>query len=108
MIIDLSKEIRIRGTAQCWQLERKHQRNGVGDWKAFSYYTKFADAVGAACQREIRTHPANTLTDAIEAAHAVATKYGQLLDCAPDKLGKRDNPDNRENADLHSLIRLAS
>ena len=95
MILALSDKLRIRGTETCYQLEKKQKRNGADDWKPFKYYAKLADAVGAACQREIRTHPANTLTDAIEAAHAVATKYGQLLDCALDEIGKREVPNIR-------------
>ena len=39
--------------------------------------------------------PAKTLTDAIEAADAIAARYGQLLDCALDEIGKREAPDVR-------------
>jgi len=82
MIIHISEKLRIHGTETCYQLKKKQKRNGADDWKPFKYYAKLADAIGAACEREIRTHPANTLTDAIEAAHAIATKYGNLLDGA--------------------------
>ena len=80
MIIPLDDRTRIRGTENAWQLERKHQRNGVDDWKAFSYYTKFADAVGAACQRELRTNPAHGVTEAIDACNRVTQKYAQIFD----------------------------
>lgn len=69
MIIPLSNKVRIHGTD-----------------------TWFAHALGAACEREIRTHPANTLADAIEAADAIAARYGQLLDCALDEIAKREVP----------------
>ena len=95
MIIPLGEKLRIRGTETCYQLEKKQKRNGADDWKPFKYYAKLADAVGAACQREIRTHPANTLTDAIEAADAIAARYGQLLDCALDEIAEREVPDMR-------------
>ena len=79
MIVQLTSELRIRGTEHCYQLERKQMRKGVDDWKPFKYYTKFAHAVGAACEREIRCHPADNLADAIEAAAAVSDRYGQPL-----------------------------
>ena len=95
MIIHISDKLRIHGTESCYQLERKQKRKGVDDWKPFKYYTKFAHALGAACEREIRTHPADNLADAIEAADAIAARYGELLDCALDEIAKRDNPDIR-------------
>jgi hypothetical protein len=80
LIIPLDDKTRIRGTEKAWQLERKHRRNGVDDWKAFSYYTKFADAVGAACQRELRTTPAHGVTEAIAACSRVTQKYAKIFD----------------------------
>ena len=49
MIIHISDSIRIHGTETCYQLERKRK---AGDWRPFKYYTKFADACIAACERE--------------------------------------------------------
>ena len=95
MIIPLNDNLRIHGTPTCYQLEKKQQRNGVDDWKPFKYYTKFAHALGAACEREIRTHPANTLAEAIEAADAIAARYGRLLDCALEEIAKRSEPSLR-------------
>ena len=95
MIIHVSDKLRIHGTETCYQLERKQKRRGVDDWKPFKYYTKFAHALGAACEREIRTHPANTLAEAIEAADAIVARYSRLLDGALDEIAKRDAPDVR-------------
>ena len=95
MIIHISDKLRIHGTETCYQLERRQKRKGVDDWKPFKYYTKFAHALGAACEREIRTHPADNLADAIEAATAIADRYGELLDGALDEIGKRDAPEIR-------------
>ncbi len=89
MIVSISEDIRIHGTETCYALERKHKRKGVDDWKPFKYYTTFADAVGEACEREIRTHPAHDLVEAIEAAHAVANKYADLLDDVVEQIAER-------------------
>ena len=82
MIIPLSDEYRIRGTKHCWQLEKAVKRKGQPEWQPRSYHRTFGDAVGAACRREIRLHPARTLTDALQAVDKIATRYNQLLDDA--------------------------
>ncbi len=82
MIIPLSDEIRIRGTGECWQLEKAVKRKGQAEWKAFKYFQTAAEAVGAACGREIRLHSATGLTDAIKAVDQIAAKYSKLLDDA--------------------------
>ena len=95
MIITLNDNLRIHGNESCYQIERLRFRKGQPIWEAFKYYKSFRQALAQACEREIRTHPANTLADAIEAADAIADRYGQLLDCALDEVAKRDNPDIR-------------
>ena len=92
MIIRLSKEIRIHGTATCYQLEKK--RNS-GDWRPFKYYSTFAAACDAACQREFRQHPAQGIAEALDAARALSRKYGELIDCALEEIAKRDAPEIR-------------
>ena len=82
MIIPLSDEYRIRGTKHCWQLEKVVKRKGQREWQPRSYHSTFGDAVGAACRREIRLHPARTLTDALQAVDKIATRYNKLLDDA--------------------------
>ena len=82
MIIPLSKEFRIRGTEQCWQLERAVVRKGKPDWAAFKYFSSLGKAVSEACRREIRVHPASSLTDALEAVDKIADRYNKLLDDA--------------------------
>ncbi len=95
MIIPLNDQLRIHGTENSYQLERPRHRHGRVRWEAFKYFSTFRQALAQACQREIRVHPANTLADAIEAADAIATRYGQLLDCALDEIGKHEVPDIR-------------
>ena len=58
MIIHISDKLRIRGTETCYQLEKPRNRKGQIKWEPFKYYSKFGHALGAACEREIRTHPA--------------------------------------------------
>ncbi len=82
MIIPINEEIRIRGTTECWQLEKAVKRKGEREWKAFKYFRSLSDAVGAACGREIRLHPANSLAEAIKAVDQVAARYSKLLDDA--------------------------
>jgi hypothetical protein len=95
MIIPLSDKLRIRGTESAYQLERPHKRKGQIKWEPFKYYSTFGPALAAACGREIRTHPAQGLTEAIEAATAIAARYGKLLDCALDEIAKRSEPSLR-------------
>ena len=84
MIVPLSKDYRIRGTEQCWQLERAVVRKGKREWAAFKYFSELGKAVSEACRREVRLHSAATLTDAIEAIDQIAARYNKLLDDALD------------------------
>ena len=95
MIIHISDEIRIHGTEQCYQIEKLRNCKGSQEWRPFKYYSNFAHALKAAAEREIRTHPAQGLVEAIEAAQDVADKYERLLNCALDEISKRDNPEMR-------------
>ena len=87
MIILLSKKIRIRGIADCWQLERSRLVKGQTRWTPFKYFSELGQAVSAAVSREIRIHPANCLKDAITAIDKIATRYNKLLD---DALASRE------------------
>ncbi len=82
MIIPLSKKIRVRGTADCWQLEKAVKRKGQASWQAFKYFSGLGQAVSGACEREIRLDPANSLNDALQAIDKIAARYSKLLDDA--------------------------
>ena len=82
MILTLSKEYRIRGTEQCWQLEKSVIRKGKRDWAAFKYFSELGQAVSEACRREIRLDPATGLTEALQAIDTIAARYSKLLDDA--------------------------
>ncbi len=89
MIIPLSKEYRIRGTADCWQLERSRLVKGQTRWTPFKYFSDLGQAVSAAGQREVRLHSATGLTDALQAIDEIAARYNKLLD---DALASRGAP----------------
>ena len=82
MIIPLSKKIRIRGTADCWQLEKSRLVKGETRWTPFKYFSDLGQAVSAAVRREIRVHPANSLAEAIKAVDRIAARYSKYLDDA--------------------------
>ena len=82
MIIPIDKEIRIRGTADCWQLEKSRLVKGQTRWTPFKYFSGLGHAVSAAVSREIRIHPANCLKDAITAINQIGARYEKLLDDA--------------------------
>ncbi len=82
MIIPLSKEYRVRGTEHCCQLEKRRVRKDKHEWQAYKYFQTLGEAVGAACRREIRLHPADSLADALQAVDKIAGRYNKLLDDA--------------------------
>ena len=89
MIIPLSEKLRIRGVEHCWQLEKARIRNGECEWAPFKYFNSVGEAVGAACRREIRLHPAATLTEAIEAVDQIVANYSRILDEALNEVESR-------------------
>ncbi len=82
MIIPLDKDLRARGTEHCWQLEKRRVRKDTHEWEAFKYFQTLGEAVGAACRREIRLHPAASLADAVQAVDQIAARYNKRLDDA--------------------------
>ena len=91
MIIQIDESIRIKGTENCYQLERKRKRKNNYAWEPYKYFQKFRDALGEACDREFRTHPANGIAEVLEAATGLSQKYGDLLDSALAEIGKRES-----------------
>jgi len=82
MIISLSKDLRVRGTEHCWQLEKRRVRKDKHEWQAYKYFQTLGEAVRAACRREIRLHPAASLAEALQAVDKIADRYNKLLDDA--------------------------
>ena len=89
MIIPIDDKTRVRGTEMCWQYERlKHYKTGKkagqSEWRPEKYYGTLASALSEAAHREIRTDPAETIVEAIEAATRVLAKYTALFDASVD------------------------
>lgn len=82
MIIPIDENTRIRGTTMCWNLETYRAGGKTPGWVAEKYFSTFQLALSAAMQREIRTHPAETLAEAIEAVEAISRRYGNILEGA--------------------------
>ncbi len=82
MTIPLNNQYRIRGTENCWQLEKAVVRKGKRDWQAFKYFLDLGKAVSEACQREIRLDPATGINEALQAVDKIAARYSKLLDDA--------------------------
>ena len=80
MIIAIDETNRIHGTAMCWQLEEIRIRKGKSKWVPYKYYATAEQALTAAAQRELRTDPAHTIAEAIEACNRVWQKYSRILD----------------------------
>lgn len=83
MIIDIDSQTRIKGTAACWQLEREHVTKGAKAFKPISYHSTFHSAVSAAAEREIRTHHAHGVDEAITAVRETLAKYQTVLHALP-------------------------
>ena len=85
MIINIDDKTRIKGTEDSWQLELMPDRKPDSkskDWKVKGYYTTLRKALEGALQREIRTHPAEGISDAMQALDDLAAKYSAVFDTA--------------------------
>ena len=85
MIIPIDENTRIKGTEACWQLEyrtvvKSGKTAGEESWSPAKYCSSFRSALSQALQREIRTHPAEGIAAALEAAESLSIKYAAILD----------------------------
>ena len=80
MIIPIDEKTRIRGTEYCWQLEKTKIVKGEIEWRPFKYFQTMDRALRVAAQREIRTVPANGVSEAIAACNRVTEKYARIFD----------------------------
>ena len=81
MKIDLSEDRRIVGTKYAWELQHRRTVKGQDCWRAYKWFRTFAMAVQEAVHAEIRTHPANDLTEAIQAVDTIVHRYANLIPC---------------------------
>ena len=79
MIIQIDDKIRIKGTRHCWELQRIRSYKGEKRWEPYKWFATFRQALDEAVHREIRTHPARTLADAIEAVSALVRRISKLI-----------------------------
>lgn len=79
MIIQLDPKTRIKGTECDWQLQRQRNYKGGKRWESYKWFTTFRSALEEAVHREIRLHPARTLTDAIDGVSDVLQKFEKLI-----------------------------
>ena len=89
MLLQIDDETRIRSTDRCWQVEYRRNRRGESQWSPKTYHRTLGEAVGEAVQREIRRHPADTLTDAVEAVDRITRKYERAIDDAAATVASR-------------------
>jgi hypothetical protein len=85
MILPIDDKCRVRGTEMCWQLERLKtyktgKKAGTVEWTPYKYFGTLESALSEALQREIRTHPAATIPEAIEAVKTALAKYTAIFD----------------------------
>jgi len=79
MIVQLDPKTRIKGTERAWELQHPRNRNGEERWEPYKWFTTFRSALDEAVQREIRIHPANGLSEAIEAVSGLVRRYEELI-----------------------------
>jgi len=79
VIIPLDEKTRIVGTERAWELQRPRNRNGEERWEPYKWFTSFGSALEEAVHREIRVHPATSLSEAIEAVSGLVQKYEELI-----------------------------
>jgi len=79
MIVQLDSKTRIVGTVHAWELQRQRKYKGGTKWAPYKWFTTFRSALEEAVHREIRLHPANGLSEAIEAVSGLVQRYEELI-----------------------------
>jgi len=79
MIVQLDAKTRIQGTERAWELQRPRTRKGELTWVPYRWFQSFGCALDEAVHREIRIHPANGLSEAIDAVSSIVQRYAELI-----------------------------
>ncbi|MCH9026681.1 MAG: hypothetical protein IIA05_06135 [Proteobacteria bacterium] len=79
MIIQLDPKTRIVGTKWVWELQKPRMRDREQSWQPYRWFNSFGNALEDGVHRDIRLHPANTLSNAIEAVSSLVQRYEQLI-----------------------------
>ena len=95
MIIQLDSKTRIQGTKRAWELQRLRNDKGTKRWVAYKWHSTFGTALQEAVHREIRVHPAASLSEAIEAVLGLVQKYEKLIPTEFDLVRKPDHDESQ-------------
>ena len=79
MTITLDQKTRIIGTGYGWALQKKRNFKGGDRWESYRWFSTFRHALEDAVHSEIRTHPATSVSEAIDAVSAIVQRYEQLI-----------------------------
>ena len=79
MIVQLDSKTRIVGTNHAWELQQQRNYKGATKWEPFKFFSTFRSALAEAVHREIRTHPAASLSEAIDAVSGLVRRYEDLI-----------------------------
>ena len=79
MIIPIDEKTRIVGTDRAWELQRIRNYKGDKKWEPHKWFTTFRQALAEAVHREIRTHPANGVSEAILAVAETIERFDELI-----------------------------
>ena len=79
MIIQIDPKTRIVGTDHAWELQRQRNYKGDKKWEPYKFFSTFRSALEEVVHGEIRTHPAASLSEAIEAVSGLIRRYEKLI-----------------------------
>ncbi len=86
MIIQLDSIHRIKGGDFAWELQRLRGSEGSPRWRSYKWFDSFGSAVQEAALAEIRSDPASSLSEALNAVRRVTHKYERLIDNAVERV----------------------
>ena len=78
-VIDGEAYARIKGMESCWALQKTRTRDGESSWESYKWFKSFGNALEEAVHHDIRTHPAASLSEAIEAVSSLVRRYELLI-----------------------------
>ncbi len=95
MIVQIDSKTRIAGTERACELQRPRICNGAEVWVPYKWFVSFGSALQEAIHREIRVHPATSLSEAINAVNGLVQKYERLIPSEFDLVRAPDHEESR-------------
>lgn len=85
VILPIDDCTRIVGTYECWQIEKLYTPGELAKskepkWVPKKWFMTLRQALSAACEAEIRAHPAIGIASAQKAAENIRQRYAELLE----------------------------